>query len=110
MDINQLIELWVINIPYPHVDDEKIIKNIQNGNELVCTLKKLLQQVFEYENMVRNEYLSLISSKSTNEEIKNVFKKIRQDLLTKLTKNDQNISKESYIKLIDILIYNCFMH
>ena len=110
MNINQLIDLWAVNTPYPHVDDEKILNNISNGNEVLCKLNKLLQQVFEYENIVRSEYLSLITSESTNEEIKVFFEKIRKTLLTKLRKKNENISKESYIRLIDVLIYNCFMH
>ncbi|MBE6351985.1 MAG: hypothetical protein E7060_03440 [Treponema bryantii] len=110
MNINQLIELWVINTPYPHVDDENIIKNVPNGNQLLCELKKILYQVFEFENIVRGEYLSLITPGNTNEEIKAIFEKIRQTLLPKLITRDRDISNESYIKLIDILIYNCFMH
>lgn len=110
MNINQIIEKWVSNIPYPHVNDDEIIKKVPDGNELISILRKILQQVFEYEHIVRSEYLSSISTESTNEEIKEVFEKIRKTLLTKLIKKDENISKESYLKLINVLIYNCFMH
>ena len=110
MNINKLIEQWIILTPYPHIDDDVILKNIPNGCDKLEILKKILSHVFEFDGIVRKKYLSVTTMDSSNTEIKEIFDNIRKDLGQLLLAENNEITIESYYKLIDVLIYNCYMH
>lgn len=110
MDFDMLIQEWIIDAPYPHIDDQKILSKDEISEDMVAVLRNHLYHIFESENYVRNHYLGSITTNSSNEEIKNVFNAIRIDLGNKFFEEDNSISKKSYEKMINVLIYNCFVH
>ena len=109
-DINELINMWIIDTPYPHTNDQIILDNKQINDDVLIRLKNILSHVFESGDYIRKKHLILITEDSSSNDIKKIFADIRKDLVNKFSAENKEISESSYVKLINILIYNYFVH
>ena len=103
--LNDLIDKCVIEKPFPHINQCEL----ENSN-IKDDFNSLVIHVFEFYDYVLDKYISKITKDTTNESIKNIFMEIRSDLCNKLIFENKEITESSYIKLINLLIYNCYMH
>ena len=104
--INEVIDKCILDTPYPHVK----MDSFEQDGKLVEEFNDVLLHVFESANYVREKYMTKITFTSSNDNIKDIFNEIRKDLCEKFLEENNNISEKSYIKLINVLIYNCYMH
>lgn len=108
--IDDYIKEWYMDYPYPHTNDITIINKYENNKEILTELNKLWSHIWDSSALVREKYLSKILNRKSNDEILKVFEEIKEDLSNFYLSENNEISKESYLKLINVLIYNCFMH
>lgn len=109
-DINIIIDLWVIENPYPHIENQKILECYNDAQNIIKRLMDLLNHIFEESDFVRREFKKYLNENSSNNEIKDIFNNIRKELSNKFFQENNSISLQSYEKLINILIYNCYIH
>lgn len=91
-DINNLIDLWVIENPYPHFENQKILECYKDGQKILKELMDLLNHIFAESDFVRNEFKKSISENSTNDEIKDIFNNVRKNLSDKFFQENNSIS------------------
>lgn len=104
--INELIDKCILDTPYPHIN----MNALEHDGKLVKQFNTVIMHIFESAKYVREEYMTKITQSSSNDNIKDIFSEIRRDLCKKFLTENNEISERSYIKLINILIYNCYMH